>query len=146
MKNVMVISALVLALSGCGSTGIEVSECQSTNWEKRGLEDGSKGVDVLEFKNYVEACKAENVTPDKEAYYSGFQDGLVTYCTYDNGVQLGKRSGKYYMACKKYKEFGEGYAKGVDVFIEDRERREVEKLTRPTVEMGKAVAVPGAAR
>ncbi|MGJ8680026.1 DUF2799 domain-containing protein [Paraglaciecola sp.] len=146
MKILMVVSAMVIVLSSCGSTQLEVSECKSTNWEQKGLKDGASGVDVLEFNNYVAACETENVVPDKEAYYSGFQDGLVTYCTYDNGVELGKRSGKYYMACKDYKDFGTGYAKGVDIFIEERERREVEKLTRPTVEMGKAVAIPGPAR
>ena len=139
MKKLVVIFISILGLVACGSTSMTAEECKTTNWQERGAADANSATDVLQFNQYVESCKKGGVTPNKEQYYSGFQDGLIAYCTFENGVERGKKGSQYYKACKEFKEFGEGYAKGVDIHIEERERREVEKLTRPTVENSKQV-------
>lgn len=132
MRRILSVLISTIVIAGCSSTGMTLSDCTSTDWQARGLADGSAGEDVLKFNEYVESCKESSITLDKEAYYSGFQDGLVIYCTQENGLERGKKGGQFYKACKEYPDYIVGYAKGAEIHIEERERREVEKLTRPT--------------
>lgn len=65
-------------------------ECLNANWTVVGEIDGQqgRGLDVLD--DYRRDCAEYGVVPDVQAYVSGRDNGLLLYCTRDNGYREGR--------------------------------------------------------
>jgi hypothetical protein len=95
--NILVLSAGILALSGCAS--MSADECATSDWSAVGYEDGSRGYTSERLGDHRKACAKHGVTPDFQAYQGGRTDGLVEFCQPSRGYNLGARGGRYNGVC-----------------------------------------------
>jgi hypothetical protein len=95
--NILVLSAGILALSGCAS--MSGDECATSDWSAVGYEDGSRGYTSERLGDHRKACAKHGVTPDFQAYQGGRTDGLVEFCQPSRGYNLGARGGRYNGVC-----------------------------------------------
>ncbi|WP_339388814.1 DUF2799 domain-containing protein [Vibrio caribbeanicus] len=99
---------LLGSLSGCAS--ISQEECVLGNWYQIGLSDGTRGYHNR-AASYNSECLQYQVKMDVTAYNRGRNQGLKTYCSYENGVSLGKKNWGYNNVCPSSlaSEFLSGY-------------------------------------
>ena len=90
-------AAAALVLSGCAT--MSEDECLMSDWHAIGYEDGSRGYTMEQFSNRRQACAKHGVTPDFQAYQSGRNEGLVSYCQPSRGYNLGVSGGTYHGVC-----------------------------------------------
>lgn len=111
MKQGVVLIA-VLALSGCSSMSPE--ECQVGDWFAIGKTDGQQGIASSKFRSYQKDCAEHGVSSDFQAYQRGHAEGVLLYCTYDEGRELGQSGGSYNKVCTGALEpqFRLGYDRG----------------------------------
>lgn len=109
----------VSLLGGCAS--MSEDECRNADWYMIGLEDGSRGAAVTTLANHRKACAKANVTPDLNAYESGHRTGLTRYCTYTNGVSLGRSGAGVNGSCPASAvAFFDGYDHGHQIYEASR--------------------------
>jgi hypothetical protein len=90
---------LVLGVfSGCAS--MSESQCQQADWRARGLADGRAGHSATRIDDHVEACSKAGITPDNRSWTQGWEDGIRSYCTANNGWQEGSRNQIYWGGCR----------------------------------------------
>ncbi|MEH6578134.1 MAG: DUF2799 domain-containing protein [Amphritea sp.] len=70
-------------LSGCAT--LDREECLNADWHLIGYEDGSAGRLPEQVGEHRQACAEYAVVPDMDAYLQGRSQGLVNYCTEENG-------------------------------------------------------------
>ena len=102
----------VLALTGCSS--ISPQECQVGDWFAIGKTDGQQGIASSKFRSYQKECAEHGVGSDFKAYEQGHAEGVLLYCTYDAGRELGQSGGAYNKVCTGALEpqFRLGYDRG----------------------------------
>lgn len=107
--------AMALALQGCASMSPET--CAASDWHQVGVADGEKGRTSDRIARYQEDCGKAGIVPDAQAYMAGREQGLRTYCTLPNGVQIGRRGGSYNGVCpaELQEDFLIGYNAGLSV-------------------------------
>ena len=100
--------AVVLGLQGCAS--ISEEECRLGDWYQHGLKDGQNG-NTNRAASYADDCKEYNVSVDTKLYNEGRNEGLKSYCTYENGSYIGESGGSYNNVCPAglSREFLSGY-------------------------------------
>lgn len=87
-----IIAAALLAMAGLGGCAtMNRSECQTVDWQTVGYEDGVSGHSGDRIAQHRKACAKHGVTPDLDAYRAGREQGLLEYCTAENGFRLGER-------------------------------------------------------
>ena len=92
MKKIITILFLLTAvswLSGC--VYMTKRECASADWHAIGFEKGARGASESGFKHKRADCNVYGYEADRTAYTSGYEKGLMEYCTYDNGFSYGKK-------------------------------------------------------
>lgn len=87
----------VLALASCATMNAE--QCMAGDWSGQGYADGASGLTMSRLAEHAEACAKHGVTPDAAAYAAGREQGLVRYCTLDNGFQQGRTGSGYGGVC-----------------------------------------------
>ena len=114
-----------LALGGCASMSKE--DCLTGNWYVQGYEDANGGRTFDRFDDHVKACAKVGATPDEAVYGTGYEAGLVDYCTPERGYQLGSRDSEYRDICPFDTEaaFLGRYVDGLErALVRPRERRD----------------------
>ena len=91
------IVAAMAALAGCNS--MSAQECQSTDWQTVGYEDGVNGYSGDRIGRYRNACSEHGVTPDLAQYQTGRDQGLTEFCKPANGFRVGARGAGYSGVC-----------------------------------------------
>lgn len=88
--------------------------CAATDWERYGLNDGKLGVTTSSRADAFEECADVGQPVDLAAYQRGRTDGLVEYCTTENGYRVGYEGRKYTKVCPPTLEpdFLQGYDLG----------------------------------
>ena len=139
MKKIALI-ALTFTLSACGS--MSTKECVSANWQNVGYTDATKGRPIR-LESHRKACAEVKVTPNRSLYMSGYKQGEREFCTYQSGLQFGKKGRSANNICTSpalAKGFFKGYNKGKQIYsinkqIRDKqfERRKVESKIRKAV-------------
>ena len=111
LSTILILLILVL-MTGCAT--MDRSECQVANWEIIGLEDGAAGRNSAYIGQHRSACAEHAVTPDLNLYMKGHKRGLLQYCTYQSGFNLGEHARGLSNVCSNTnsKEFSRGYKKG----------------------------------
>jgi len=99
---------LLGTVSGCSS--ISEEECLLGDWYQMGLADGQKG-EKNNAADYNKDCAEYLVQVDIKLYNEGRNEGLKSFCTYENGVLLGKSNQSYNNVCPAdlSNEFLSGY-------------------------------------
>jgi len=86
-KSLLWLLAAVL-LQGCASMSRE--ECLNANWTVVGEIDGQQGRGLDLLDDYRRDCAEYGVVPDVQAYVAGRENGLLLYCTSENGYREGR--------------------------------------------------------
>ncbi|WP_235951037.1 DUF2799 domain-containing protein [Permianibacter fluminis] len=88
---------LLLALSGCAT--LSETDCRSGDWYGVGLQDGENGQSLSRLSEHREACSEFGINIDGERYRQGRDQGLLKYCTPENGARVGRSGGSYGNVC-----------------------------------------------
>jgi hypothetical protein len=114
------------ALAGCASMSKE--ECMTANWNDVGMRDGQDGEPRSRFASHAEACREAGIVADQRQYMSGWERGIVNFCTPHNGFDVGRR-GRHYASgtCPAALEpsFRNSYERGIDIY---RAQQEVDRV------------------
>lgn len=84
--------AAVILLTGLvvACRPIDPDKCDTVDWYQTGVVDGERGrPDRLDA--FIETCGTVDVTPDVDAYLTGRTEGLERFCTFETGLQYGRR-------------------------------------------------------
>ncbi len=93
----IILAGISAALSGCAT--LSRDECQSGDWHKIGIQDGSDGRTEDRFKTHAKACELDRSEVSKTAYLEARQKGLEIYCTQVRGYREGSLGQKYLGVC-----------------------------------------------
>jgi len=63
--------------------------CPAGEWERAGYSDGIYGQERTRIDAYAGICAKADVTPDREAWTRGYEQGIARYCTERNAYRLG---------------------------------------------------------
>lgn len=105
MKLLIVTAAAAgafLGLASCATMSAE--QCRAGDWGGQGFSDGASGLSMSRLSEHAEACAEHGVIPDSAAYAAGRDQGLVRYCTPDNGFRAGRTGSGYGGVCPSYLE------------------------------------------
>ncbi len=124
----------IALLSGCAT--LSESQCAANDWQTVGYSDGVSGQDSSRLLKHQNACMKHGVTPDRVAYMTGWEEGVVRYCTPDNGFQQGQRGSSYRNVCPSDLEpgFHEAYLAGRELHLA---QAEITRMQRSIVSKSK---------
>lgn len=89
----------VVGLVGCATPPLTAEQCTAANWYDVGVFDGEKGVPPGKLQRYDNQCGSFDIEPDDAEYQRGRKDGLVKYCTAEQGFVAGYKGQAYYQVC-----------------------------------------------
>ena len=123
--------ALAGLLSGCAA-GLSREECRVADWYTIGFEDGVRGLLETEVSGHRKACAEHGIALDLEAYRSGRQAGLESYCEPGNAYNLGRKGYAYQGVCPASVEpvFLQAYTAGKSLYALERDVRNLRKTLR----------------
>lgn len=129
MKKTVILFSL--SLFACEGT-FKTSECADTNWRERGYADGLSGQDHNILDSYTRKCKGVDIVPHEGMYVAGYLEGVKLYCSEEIGFARGEKGGKPGSMCPGDSKYAIGYKKGRIAYAKEKERRAIERLTRPS--------------
>ena len=114
--NAAIFSLAAIGFAGCAS--ISKEECVTGNWSDIGYQDGAKGKVRGKLADYTKTCAKYGAEPNREAYLTAYESGLVKYCTYQRGYDLGENGSSYNQVCSGNLAdgFSQGYEEGRVVY------------------------------
>ena len=120
------LGAAALMLGSCAT--MSEDQCLAGDWGTKGYEDGVGGRAVERLDDHAKACAKYGVTPNPDAYYSARDQGLRTYCQWQNGFRVGRSGSTYGGVCTPAEErdFLAAYEDGVRVYQAERILSEAE--------------------
>ncbi|MFC5372924.1 DUF2799 domain-containing protein [Brevundimonas faecalis] len=92
----------VLLLSGCAT--MNEDQCMVGDWGGQGWRDGAAGYPTSRIDDHAKACAKYGVAPNMSAYLASREDGLRTYCTWENGFRQGRQGNSYHGVCAPAEE------------------------------------------
>ena len=93
MKQCLAAVFLILAaglLAGCETVSKE--QCVAGDWSEIGRAHAAQGYPSSRFEDVAKDCGRHGITPDPQAYMSGWDKGVQLYCTPLNGFNLGRQN------------------------------------------------------
>jgi hypothetical protein len=128
-RTVLPIAGLlaIVLLSGCAT--LSESQCAANDWQTVGYSDGASGRDSSRLLKHQNACMKHGVPPDRVAYMAGWEEGVVRYCTPDNGFQQGQRGSGYRNVCPSDLEpgFHDAFLAGRELYLAQAEIHKMER-------------------
>ncbi len=97
LKIQSLIVSLLALISGCAV--VSENECRSGNWYERGVLDGTRGDRQDTLYKIAQECQKYGERVDSESWQRGYNRGLESFCTPENGFQLGRTGNIYKGAC-----------------------------------------------
>lgn len=118
---------VIVLLPGCAT--LSESQCAANDWQTVGYSDGASGQDSSRLLKHQNACMKHGVTPDRVAYMAGWEEGVVRYCTPDNGFQQGQRGSSYRNVCPSDLEpgFHDAYLAGRELYVAQAEITQMQR-------------------
>jgi hypothetical protein len=105
-----------LGVAACTTLTVEerTAACQATDWATYGQNDGTLGVATGDRTKKFAECAEIGYPADIAAYQAGRAEGLKTYCTVENGYEVGYAGRRYRKVCPAELEpaFLQGYELG----------------------------------
>lgn len=132
--RISILLAAAVLINGCAS--MTENECLTANWLDQGFRDGRNGQALSRLEEHRQACAKVGVTPNRQLYFKGREQGILHYCTPDNALQEGLKGRQYRSACPAHLEhdFLIAYEQGKEIY--DAEQR-VEKLNGQSSQLEK---------
>ncbi len=114
--KIAALSIAAIGLTSCAS--ISEGECVTGSWSDIGYKDGVNGKARGKLADYSKTCAKYGVTPDRSAYLAVFDQGLVKYCTYEQGFERGENGSSFNQVCADDPQsgFAQGYDEGRVVY------------------------------
>lgn len=103
-KNNWLILLALTTLTGCA--GMDKSQCVTADWRTIGFEDGVAGKAQSAIGQHRKDCAEYGVAPDLGAYRQGHAEGIVRFCTINNGFVVGRSGANYQNSCPATLEAG----------------------------------------
>jgi hypothetical protein len=122
--------ALMAFFLGCAT--LSKNECLEADWFEIGRKDGSLGKPRALFQKHMDACTKHGISPNREAYYAGRDEGLRIYCSEENGFEQGRLGRKYQHVCPLdlEPEFLAGFYAGREIYEYKSKVASLEKQLR----------------
>lgn len=110
----VILSVLMLGCSSAKTPGQSIN-CTGENWTEIGLTTARAAKSIRHFDTYVEQCGAQLEAGAKAAYIDGYTVGIIEFCNYENGYQLGLRNRENPQVCpaELRASFDKGYKVGL---------------------------------
>ena len=107
----------VALLAGC--TTMSKDQCLAGAWGEKGYQDGLSGYRPSRLDDHAQACAKFGVEANPSAYLSAREDGLRTYCTWENGFRQGRQGNSYGGVCApaEEREFLPAYEDGRRIYV-----------------------------
>ena len=128
MKSIIILMGVIstLFITGCGSK-MTAEDCGAADWKAIGLEDASGGLPAeATFAKRQSECGAFNIAANKEQYTHGYAQGLIAFCTAENGYKYGRRGRRIKSSIcvgDLAVAFQQGYDKGREDYLEERRQK-----------------------
>ena len=91
-------SLLLLALmAGCAT--MTADECMVADWYRLGQQDARDGRQADYLAQRAGACRDAGIAADADAWYAGYEDGLIGFCTAERGFRYGQDGQHYRRIC-----------------------------------------------
>lgn len=112
------LAASLLAAAGCAST-LSESQCRAGDWQTIGYRDGANGYASTRLLEHQDACVKRGVLPNRELYMAGWREGVVAFCTPENGFSQGEHGAGYGRICPAELEpsFLDAYKDGRSLYL-----------------------------
>ena len=113
--------------TGCAAT-LSENQCKANDWYTVGYSDGSNGYDASRLLQHDDACVDHGIVPDRAQYTAGWNDGVLLYCTRENGFSVGEGGAAYSRICPANLEadFHAGYSSGHTLYVAEYEVTQLE--------------------
>lgn len=130
MRLSLAMLAAALALGSCAT--LDESECRTADWFQLGVRDGTEGYPRTRLDEHRKACSEFDMAADDAQWREGYENGLLDYCTVDNGYQVGRGGGYYSRVCPAQveHEFVAAYDLGKETYDVEREMAELDRRVR----------------
>ncbi len=121
---ILLMGALISTLMGCTTMRMQ-SECEKTNWQMLGENDGLEGLteSSLHTRQMIYQCNEVERPVDLQAIANGIKLGNAKYCSHSNAGAVGQ-NGKAYneKVCElaNAKNLIKAYKEGVEFFCKNR--------------------------
>ncbi|MGP9821190.1 DUF2799 domain-containing protein [Salinarimonas sp. NSM] len=89
--------ALAFSISGCAT--ITREECRAEDWASIGQRDGAEGHAPSRLESHARTCANFSIVPDPVAYRAGWDEGVLIWCTPENGFRGGRANEGYHGLC-----------------------------------------------
>jgi len=106
---------LPILFSGCQA--ITKVKCDSKNWYNVGTTDGQSGKTFdTAFEGHNAACEAVGTSADLAAYETGYDEGILEFCTFDSGQSQARNGFENQMVCpvSVASVFDNGFSRGLE--------------------------------
>jgi hypothetical protein len=115
------------ALSGCAS--LSESQCLAGDWQTVGYRDATNGQNPSALLKHQNACVKHGITPNRDAYLAGWDQGILQYCQPRNGFALGERGAAFPTLCPDavVDPFEAAYHDGRRLYLARAEIRRLER-------------------
>jgi hypothetical protein len=110
MTSILMVFLLTVLLSACGGNTKEEVGCTGKDWYTMGLSTAVEGKSVHSFDVYRDQCGDKLEGSAMKLYLDGYSKGIIGYCTYENGYELGVNSNDIHDVCPF--EIREAYLNG----------------------------------
>lgn len=109
--------AFAAPLAGCQT--ISEEGCRAGNWEDIGFKDGSEGRSRTRLSKIGEDCAEYGITPDREAYITGLEQGLARYCSPEQGYEDGFDNKSLNTECRNlnFADYIDAHADGYEDYL-----------------------------
>lgn len=87
----LLLSGILMVLNSCAT--MSEDQCKTANWQEIGRNDGLRGLSSSLISSHAKACEKHGVKADATAYKAGYASGVKSFCTSENGFEVG-RSGR----------------------------------------------------
>lgn len=91
--------AASIMLAGCATEKMTPGTCAASDWYAVGFSDGTAGKQMDAVNRISAQCFDLGFQIDTDLYQRGRMDGLVSFCTPQNGFSIGESGGSYNGAC-----------------------------------------------
>ena len=121
---VCALAASAFALSTCAT--LNEDECLSADWYQLGQSDGGAGQPSNYLELHREACAKHGIPVNDALWYQGWQLGIRSFCTPQNGLLVGRDGKDYKNSCPAdlAPEFLNAYQVGKRVYDARKELNE----------------------
>ncbi len=119
MNNILFLIVAGVFIISCQSIELVPvkSQCENIDWYEIGRGDAVQGKTSQSYKKTSEQCIGFSSAQEAQ-YFSGWNAGLDSFCTRQQGFVLGRLGNTYENICpeNKIKSFQRGYEQGLKVF------------------------------